>query len=29
LTAPSKGTPRRLEDFDPASILRRSRADKP
>jgi AbrB family looped-hinge helix DNA binding protein len=27
LTAPSIGRPRRLEDFDPASILRRSRAD--
>ena len=28
-TASSRGTPRPLEDFDPASILRRSRADKP
>ena len=27
VTAPSGGTPRRLEDFDPASVLRRSRAD--
>jgi antitoxin PrlF len=25
LTAPSRGTPRRLEDFDPASVLARSR----
>jgi antitoxin PrlF len=25
LTAPSRGKPRRLEDFDPASLLRRSR----
>jgi antitoxin PrlF len=27
LTAPSRGTPRRLEDFDPASILRSSHDD--
>jgi len=26
VTASSRGKPRRLEDFDPASILRRSRA---
>jgi antitoxin PrlF len=25
VTAPSRGTPRRLEDFDPASMLRRVR----
>jgi AbrB family looped-hinge helix DNA binding protein len=29
VTAPSRGVPRRLEDFDPASLLRRSRRDDP
>ena len=29
LTAPARGVPRRLEDFDPASLLARSRTSKP
>ena len=29
LTAPARGVPRRLEDFDPASLLARSRIGKP
>lgn len=29
LTAPARGVPRRLEDFDPASLLARSRTGKP
>jgi antitoxin PrlF len=29
LTAPSRGAPRRLEDFDPASLLARPRAHDP
>ncbi len=27
--APARGVPRRLEDFDPASLLTRSRRNKP
>jgi hypothetical protein len=27
--APARGVPRRLEDFDPASLLTRSRRGKP
>ncbi len=27
--APSRGTPRRLQDFDPASLLARKRSGKP
>ena len=27
--APERGTPRRLEDFDPASVVARARRDKP
>jgi hypothetical protein len=27
--APTHGVPRRLEDFDPASLVARSRRDKP
>jgi len=27
--APARGTPRRLEDFDPASVVARARRDKP
>jgi len=27
--APARGTPRRLEDFDPASLVARARRDKP
>jgi antitoxin PrlF len=27
--APTRGVPRRLEDFDPASLLKRSRRDRP
>jgi len=28
VTAPSRGRPRRLEDFDPASLLARGRSDE-
>jgi antitoxin PrlF len=29
LTAPARGVPRRLEDFDPAALLARTRTRKP